>query len=297
MPRIKEGFKGERMVVVPGSLIEELKQDALGRELYITDIGYYPHADFHYCERSACEALEFVLIYCVEGDGWFSLNGRRCEVSSNQFFILPKNRAHAYGSSSCKPWTIYWIHFDGDKAAFFSRGFERPHDISPTDHSRIQERFELFDEIFFAVSAGYNKNYMLYATTALFHFLGSMKYLGEYRECRFIGDTDKKDVVQRAIHFMQENLNKKILLCDIATEVRLSVSYFSSIFETKTGSSPLKYLTLIRIREACHYLDYTDLKMSQISPLVGFDDALYFSRQFKKYMGISPSEYRKKKKG
>ena len=45
MPRIKEGFKGERIVVLPGFLIEELKRDPLGRELYITDIGYYPHAD------------------------------------------------------------------------------------------------------------------------------------------------------------------------------------------------------------------------------------------------------------
>ena len=50
---------------------------------------------------------------------------------------------------------------------------------------------------------------MLYATTSLFHFLGSMKFLGEYRECRFAGVQEKRDVVQRAIHFMQENLNKK----------------------------------------------------------------------------------------
>ena len=39
MPRIKEGFKGERAIVLPAFLIEELKQDPLGSELYITDIG------------------------------------------------------------------------------------------------------------------------------------------------------------------------------------------------------------------------------------------------------------------
>ena len=47
MPRIKDGFKGERAIVLPAFLIEELKQDPLGSELYITDIGYYPHAYFH----------------------------------------------------------------------------------------------------------------------------------------------------------------------------------------------------------------------------------------------------------
>ena len=77
MPRIKEGFKGERIVVLPGFLIEELKRDPLGRELYITDIGYYPHAGFHYCERKEEDSNEFVLIYCVEGEGWFELDGKR----------------------------------------------------------------------------------------------------------------------------------------------------------------------------------------------------------------------------
>ena len=155
----------------------------------------------------------------------------------------------------------------------------------------------LFEEIYGAVSSGYNKNYMLYATTSLFHFLGSMKFLGEYRECRFVGTPDKGDMVQRAIHFMQENLNRKLRLSDIAREVRLSPSYFSNVFEEKAGSPPLRYLGYLRIQEACRYLDFTDLKISQISPLVGYEDALYFSRQFTKYMGMSPTEYKARKKG
>ena len=73
MPRIKDGFKGERAIVLPAFLIEELKQDPLGSELYITDIGYYPHAYFHYRKRDTEEVTEFILIYCMEGEGWFEL--------------------------------------------------------------------------------------------------------------------------------------------------------------------------------------------------------------------------------
>ena len=97
MPRIKEGFKGERAIVLPAFLIEELKQDPLGSELYITDIGYYPHACFHYRKRNTEEATEFILIYCMEGEGWFELDKHRYVVTANQFFILPKHQAHAYG--------------------------------------------------------------------------------------------------------------------------------------------------------------------------------------------------------
>ena len=251
MPRIKNGFKGERTIVLPAFLIEKLKQDPLGQELYITDIGYYPHANFHYCERTAEEVNEFVLIYCVEGQGWFELAHRRNEINSNQFFILPKHVAHAYGSNTANPWTIYWIHFDGKKAAFFSSGFDRPCNITPEAHSRIKERLTLFEEIYSAINSGYNKNYMLYATTSLFHFLGSMKFIGEYRDCGSM-NYSRKDVVQLAIHYMKENLNKKIRLTDIAGEVKLSTSYFSNLFEEKTGSSPLRYLNYLRIQEACH---------------------------------------------
>ncbi|WP_455584258.1 helix-turn-helix domain-containing protein [Bacteroides sp.] len=297
MPRIKEGFKGERAVILPAFLIEELKKDFLGRELYITDIGYYPHANFHYCERNSEEAKEFVLIYCVEGEGWFELDQRRHIVTANQFFILPKQKAHAYGSNTNHPWTIYWMHFNGEKAAFFSTGFDCPCSITPEEHSRIKDRLTLFEEIYSSISSGYNKNYMLYATTSLFHFLGSMKFIGEYRDCRTTRDIGSKDVVQLSIHYMQENLNRKIRLPEIAREVKLSVSYFSNLFEEKTGSSPLRYLTYLRVQEACHYLDFTNLKISQISPLVGYDDSLYFSRIFTKTMGMSPSEYKAKKKG
>ncbi|WP_455672986.1 AraC family transcriptional regulator [Phocaeicola sp.] len=296
MPRRKEGFKGERAVVLPGFLIDELKQDPLGRELYITDIGYYPHATFHYRERSREEANEFVLIYCVEGEGWFELDRHRYAVASNQFFILPEQKAHAYGSNADNPWTIYWIHFNGDKAAFFSADFDRPRNITPQEDSRIKERLVLFEEIYSSISSGYSKNYMLYATTSLFHFLGSMKFIGEYRDCGSM-QNNCKDVVQIAIHFMQENLNKTIRLADIAAEVKLSVSYLSSLFEEKTGSSPLRYLTYLRIQEACHYLDFTNLKINQISPLVGYEDSLYFSRLFTKTMGMPPSAYKAKKKG
>lgn len=297
MPKIREGFKGERIAVLPVFLIEELKQDFLGRELYITDIGYYPHASFHYCERTHAEANEFVLIYCVEGEGWFELNGKKFTVIANQFFILPEHKAHSYGSCAKNPWSIYWMHFNGDKAAFFSSEFDHPQNITPAEHSRIKERLGLFEEIYLSISSGYNKNNMLYATTSLFHFLGSMKFIGEYRDCRSPKEACPKDVVQLAIHYMQENLNRSLRLKEIADEVKLSASYFSSLFEAKTGYSPLRYLTYLRIQEACHYLDFTNLKIRQISPLIGYEDTFYFSRLFTKTMGMSPSEYKAKKKG
>ena len=90
MAKIKSGFKGERAIVLPSAVVDSIAQDVLGKELHITDIGYYPQASYHYRERTKEEAEQFILIYCVEGHGWFSINGNKYSVQSNQFFILPK---------------------------------------------------------------------------------------------------------------------------------------------------------------------------------------------------------------
>lgn len=295
MPKIREGFKGQRTIIIPSFIIEKMKQNPLGKMLYITDIGFYPTASYHYRERTADEATENVLIYCVRGKGWYSLDKKRYHVTQNQFFILPEHESHAYGSLEDDPWSIYWLHFKGDMAAFFRKGFDVPTHVSSPNNQPLETQLHLFEEIYNTLDNGFGNNNIMYATTSLFHFLGLMKYVGEYIENK--NERRHVDATDLAIAFMQENINRKLSLGEIAEEVNLSVSYFSNLFLKKTGFSPLQYLNMLRIRKACHYLDFTNMKINQISPLVGIDDTFYFSRLFTKIMGISPSEYRAHKKG
>ncbi len=296
MVKIKDGFKGERSIILPQVIIEELKEGTITRELFITDIGYYPKAKYHYRERNNNESKQFILIYCVEGEGWFRLNGRESIIQPNQFFIIPKGKAHSYGSSKNNPWTLFWLHFDGEHASFFARGFDKATDISPNRNSRIEDRINLFEEIFISLSNGYSKNNLLYITTSLFHFLGSMKFIGEYRENSKFG-MQSDDTMDLIIHHMRENIGNKFTLKNFADHAKVSVSHFSLLFFNKTGYSPMKYFIQLKMQKACHLLDYSDLHVNQISPLVGFEDAFYFTRMFKKTMGVSPTEYRTRKKG
>lgn len=298
MAKIKSGFMGERAVVLPAPVVEEFKKSDLGSLLHITDIGFYPKASFHFRKRSKEEALQYILIYCIEGEGWFEIDHQVQKVSANQIFILPKAKAHSYGSDAKHTWTIYWIHFDGEKAAFFSEGLEKPLLVSPEKDSRLEDRFKLYEEIFSVLKNGYSKSNLEFSITALFYFFGSLKYLSAYRASNAISQqTQKRDVAEEAIHFMRENVRKRLTLKEISDYVEFSPSHFSILFQNKTGYSPLNYFIHLKIQEACHHLDFTDMKINQISLLVGFDDPFYFSRLFTKTMGISPSEYREKKKG
>lgn len=295
MAKLKSGFRGERAIILPSSIVEDIANDVLGKELHITDIGYYPQAVYHYRVRSKEDAAQYVLIYCTAGEGWFKIHNKKFQVGANQFFILPKNTEHAYGSNANNPWTIYWIHFDGEKASFFANGFDVPTNISPNSNSRIEDRLRIFEEMFLTLKKGYSKYNLYYTITSLFYFLGSIKFLGEYRES---STQDKqKDIIDDVIHFMHENIERKLTLKDLASNAGLSASHLSAVFQKRTGYSPLRYFIHLKIQEACHYLDFTDLKINQICFKFGFEDPFYFSRIFTKTMGISPTEYRLEKKG
>lgn len=296
MAKLKSGFVGERAIVIPEPIIDQLKLDDLGSLLHITDIGYYHKACFHYRKRTQEEAREYILIYCIEGEGWFEMEGNRQKVMQEHFFILPKGKAHAYGCTKNNPWTIYWMHFDGQKAGYFSEGLDKPTLLNVQKNSRIEDRLHLFEEIYNTLKNGYSKNNLEYSITSLFHFLGSLKFLGAYRESIF-STQNNKNIVDDAIHYMQENIHKRLTLNEIADHTGFSSSHFSTLFQKRTGHSPLNYFAQLKMQKACHFLDFSDMKINQIILKIGYDDPFYFSRIFTKTMGMSPTEYRRKKKG
>ncbi|MEG1545443.1 MAG: AraC family transcriptional regulator, partial [Tannerellaceae bacterium] len=295
MKKRKDGFSGERALVLPVSVVQEMESDPLSAPLHITDIGYYPKAEHHFREREIA-IPQYVFIYCIEGEGWFKLHDISCKVTKNQYFILPAGVPHQYGSDENKPWTIYWIHFKGKLAHQFAAGLSQPMDINPSIYSRISGRIDLFEEIFHTLEMGYSHENVLYACSVFYHFLGTLRYLQQYRNA-IRSESDENDLVTAAIHFMKENIEKKLTLAELAKHIGYSSSHFSILFSQRTGYSPISYFNQLKIQQACHLLDFTDMKINQVCFKIGIDDSYYFSRLFTKIMGVSPREYKKEKKG
>lgn len=294
MLKRKDGFSGERALVLPALVIHEMEKNALPNALHITDIGYYPQAKHHFRERTV-PISQYVFIYCVEGQGWFKVSNEYSRIERNQCFILPAGHPHSYGADEKDPWTIYWIHFKGELAPYYASRLLTPVDIKPTIYSRINGRLNLFEEIYYTLESGYSKENLLYACSAFHHFLGSICYLQQYRNAA--DDTISKDLVDAAIHYMKENIGKKLSIAEIANHTGYSVSHFSSLFNNRTGHSPVNYFNLLKIQHACHLIDHTDIKINQVCYKVGIEDCYYFSRLFSKIMGIPPTAYKKQKKG
>lgn len=293
MPRLKDGFRGERAIVLPRMIIEQMESDPLTAALHITDMGYYPHASHHY--RSRPEGIsQYVLLYCIDGSGWFSTGGKKQCISANQYVILPAGEAHEYGSDKAIPWTIYWIHFKGTLAASYSSNEVLPVTLNPAMDSRITRRIDIFEEMFATLKMGYSQDNMRYVCSLFHHYLGSLCYWVQYRNAANRSD---KDLLSSIIHYMNENIERRVTLAEVASFTGYSPSHFLTIFTAQMGQSPISYLNQLKIQRACHLLDFSDMKINQVCFKVGIKDPYYFSRLFKQIMGCSPKEYRQVKKG
>lgn len=286
----EDGFPGQISFVIPERIQALIKSNPMIDDLYITDIGYYPQARFHFRERPAGSS-QFILIYCTVGNGEIRLNETTYAVPANHFFIIPAGIPHAYHSDEQNPWSIYWIHFSGLKSGNYARFACQPLAIERGKTSRITDRIDLFSEIFRNLDRGFSIETLEYVNLCLPHLLASFTYLSQFR---LIKESGEKDPVAQSINFMLEQLTKKLKLDEIAAETGLSASHFSRLFVNRTGHSPIDYFIQLKVQRSCRLLDNPGWTIADVSREMGFDDQFYFSRVFRKVMGMSPGEYRKR---
>lgn len=99
--------------------------------------------------------------------------------------------------------------------------------------------------------------------------------------------------IRKAIDYIQHNFNKKISLGEIAAAAGMNEKYFCSYFKKHTLTTPVSYLTMLRIRHAKLLLRERNLSVLEVALSCGFDHVSFFIRQFKRATGKTPGQYRK----
>ena len=100
-----------------------------------------------------------------------------------------------------------------------------------------------------------------------------------------------------ALRFIRRHYNESISLSDVAEQINVNKSYLCDVFKKETDMTITGYITKLRVEKSMELLRTTDMKVYEIAMEVGYKDYTYFSQIFRKYIGISPAEYRKQQAG
>lgn len=102
----------------------------------------------------------------------------------------------------------------------------------------------------------------------------------------------RRSEIQRACRYVENNLDKRITLDEVAGHLHLNASYFSRLFRKENGETFIEYVTRMKMNRAKEMLDQTTYSVGTICEMLGYDNQSYFIKTFKGVVGVTPSEYR-----
>jgi AraC family transcriptional regulator of arabinose operon len=284
---LMDGFAGERLCVVPARAVTAALRRPVTRRLVVTDAGRFPKAEHHGRTRpQGADAM--IVIVCTHGSGWLELGGNRHRVTVGTAAVIPAHAAHSYGASDDDPWTIWWCHLLGsdvdDLASAVGTSLSRPF----VRLRNLDRAVALLDEIVRGLERDQSPMRLVSVSGAAFKLmtqLASDQVLPE-----------RGDPLERAMTYLEERLDSTVRVADLAALVGVSASYLTSLFRRATGGGVLAYHTAVRMTAARTLLERTPMAINQIASEVGYQDAFYFSRHFRRVHGMSPSEYREQRR-
>ena len=290
--RVAEGFPKQRMVVLPRPVVDRALRGLLPLQLVPSEIGYFPDAANHYCDRPQ-GTLQYIVILCVRGQGWVKFGRQSYDVLPGNLVIILPNQTHSYGSNPEHPWTIHWCHAAGSATRYFTDMLGR-RDVLPILHvGGYLNLIPLFEAMVDELLLGYSVNHLTVASMALGHLLALIAAGGQSAQV----DQISRNRIPQAIDYMKSRWQKTLTVPDIARSCNLSTSHFTTLFKKFTGYSPLDYFLRLKMLRAAEMLDTTTRPLKEIAADAGFSDPLYFSRVFHRIYKMSPSEYRLTAKG
>lgn len=291
--RLREGFPGQRAVVLPSGVVTSwLDNDPL-LDLLPTDVGHFPSARWHFVDRPQ-GASQLIIIFCVSGEGWARVDGNPFRVRPGDLLVVPPGTPHAYGADPASPWTIYWVHLAGSKADTLVRLLETSPGSALLFPGPDPALSMMFERVLSHLGRGYSAD-ALSAAAAETHQAAT--HLIAIRHRQPGGEDGHVARIQAIIDYMNRSLDRTLTIEELAAMVNLSASHFASVFKKRTGFPVLDYFARLKMQRACFLLDTTPLSVKEIAGRLGFDDPLYFSRRFRQVHARSPTQYRAIRKG
>ncbi|MEE0899201.1 MAG: AraC family transcriptional regulator [Acutalibacteraceae bacterium] len=216
------------------------------------------------------------LIFHLSGESTVFFNGKRLEITKDSIRFLPQGEIHEYIVKRKERGECIDICFDTD-VPVTNEAFV----LKLKQSEKIKS---LFKKIFSAWVAK-NDGYYFECISIIYKIFSELQKKNYIPESQFNSIKPAIDYIER--HF----LDKKITTEGLASCCAISYPYIKKLFVKKFGVPPIKYSIQLKINYACDLLKSELYTISQTAEICGYNDIYFFSRQFKEYMGLSPTDF------
>ena len=230
---------------------------------------------------------DWYLLYVISGTLRVRSDGDDLVCTDGSFIIIPPGTPYSYYHDLREQIECFWIHFSGsdvEKAigqyafALFPQVNEIVHDM--VVNARYSNIFNAFAQ---------NDKFRDRELSILFDRL--LLSLAK----RISGTHGARGILTKSFNYINDNYNVDIYIPALAELENLSLSRYNTIFRQVTGTSPSEYIKQLRLNAACELLLSTDMPINLVGETVGYPNQCFFSKMFKRNIGMSPTEYRQSK--
>lgn len=250
---------------------------------YLSGIGK-TSPEFHIKRDSGLSSHQF--LFTEKGRGILIVKDRRYILEKNSLLYLPPGLPHEYYPENGE-WSTCWMVFRGDMLTDIMKkmGFERERiaaDADLTDFKKLYNR--LMGIAADNLHSSKKCSLLIYDAVLL---------AGDIFDDKNSAGNTGNMIVDKAARYINEHCCADISLNELSELSGVSPQYFGRLFKERLKMRPMEYIARVKVSKAKIMLLDSDMPISRISEKLGYTSPTYFGIVFRKYEGISPSEFRK----
>lgn len=216
------------------------------------------------------------LILHLSGKSQVKFNGKILNCESGTIRFLPKGENKEYIIDHDEHGECFDVFFDTD-IPISNEAFV----LNLVNNKKIESIFKKM----FSVWVSKNDGYYFESISLLYKIFSEMQKENYIPQKQY-------DAIKPAIDYINEYfLNKRISVAELSDICNISESYLKKLFLKKFSMTPIKYIIQLKINYACDLLRSNLYSITQVAEICGYSDPHFFCRQFKLYMGITPTEF------
>ena len=266
--------------------LEDIKNDSV--DLCLITCGMetcFPRHTFGPGVRS-----EYIFHFILNGYGYLEHNGTVTKLGPNDVFLIWPGQTTHYWADEKEPWDYMWVGFHGLKAHTYINcaGYDKDHLTGSYENCLLIKSY--IQQII--TCRTYTHANDLKRNAALMEIL-ALLIDGATDKPDYSRTLPKQEYIEKARSLIELNYSGNISVTELAAAIGIDRSYLTRLFKEVLLISPQEYLRQFRLHKAALLLQNPVMKVSTVAHSVGYHDYVTFSRLFKQYKGVTPTEYRR----